>query len=525
MYSVFLVEDEIVIREGIKKLVAWEEYGFRFCGEAPDGELAWGAIQKEKPDIVITDIKMPFMDGLELSALIKKELPDTIIIILSGYDDFAYAQQAVNIGVNRYLLKPLSKDKLTEVLLEVKRKKEEEESVSDYDKQFAMEVQAYLSASRRDFFEALISGKYAVPQLLKRAAQLDLDVSAEAYNVVLLLLDEILEEDHYSSRLGRLQENMNQFFTGRDHYIMFHDGLDITAIIVKSDKNDIEAYTQQCVEKLQALCEPLHSRVRWRVQAGYPVMRLSGIADAYKAARKQLLYDGGTGGGLDYDISDANLAKDTLPSVMNMLTNAQEEEVEEVLDGFFAELGEDSMRSLLFRHHIVLSIQYVVEEFLSKLSAENPRERLLPEAEELEQILSSEEASRDYLVRILKEAIHRREQAVTGRYKDMLMKVEKFMQENYADPEISLRKVAKVANMTPTHFSAVFSQERGRTFVEYLTELRMEKARELLKYSNLGSSEISFRIGYNDPHYFSFLFKKIHGISPRDFRAGKGESV
>ena len=108
MIKVFLVEDEIVMREGIKKNIPWESEGFEFVGDASDGELAYPLIQKSKPDILITDIKMPFMDGIELSRLVKKDMPDIKIIFLTGYDEFAYAKEAISIGVAEYLLKPIT---------------------------------------------------------------------------------------------------------------------------------------------------------------------------------------------------------------------------------------------------------------------------------------------------------------------------------------------------------------------------------------------------------------------------------
>ena len=116
MIKVFLVEDEIVIREAIQKMIPWAEYGFEFSGESKDGEMALPLIRKVKPDVLITDIKMPFMDGLTLSRLVKKELPSTHIVIVSGYDDFEYARQAISLGVEYYLLKPITKSAFQEVL-------------------------------------------------------------------------------------------------------------------------------------------------------------------------------------------------------------------------------------------------------------------------------------------------------------------------------------------------------------------------------------------------------------------------
>ena len=104
MLKVFLTEDERLVREGLRDMIPWEQYGFVFAGEASDGEMALPLVRKIKPDVLITDIKMPFMDGLAFSRLISKELPATKIIILSGYDDFAYAQQAIELHVDQYLL-------------------------------------------------------------------------------------------------------------------------------------------------------------------------------------------------------------------------------------------------------------------------------------------------------------------------------------------------------------------------------------------------------------------------------------
>ena len=107
MLKVFLVEDERVIREGLRDNIPWEQYGYRFIGEASDGEMALPMIRKLKPDVLITDIKMPFMDGLSLSEIVKEEFPKTKIIIISGYDDFEYARGAILVGAEQYLLKPI----------------------------------------------------------------------------------------------------------------------------------------------------------------------------------------------------------------------------------------------------------------------------------------------------------------------------------------------------------------------------------------------------------------------------------
>lgn len=141
MLKVFLVEDEFVIREGIKNNIDWKAHGYEFCGEAGDGELAYPMIQKLRPDIVITDIRMPFMDGLELSRLIRKELPDTEIIILSGYQEFEYAKEAIKLGVAQYLSKPINGEELLAELDELSAKIEEKHRAIQIRERYLQEME------------------------------------------------------------------------------------------------------------------------------------------------------------------------------------------------------------------------------------------------------------------------------------------------------------------------------------------------------------------------------------------------
>src|SRR6187551_1411569 len=129
-YKVFLVEDEIATREGIRDAVDWRAAGYQFCGEAPDGEIALPLIRERRPETVITDIKMPFMDGLQLCRILRETLPSTKIIILSGHDEFKYAQEAIQIGVTEYLLKPIIPQDLLAALRKVARQIDEEHQSS-----------------------------------------------------------------------------------------------------------------------------------------------------------------------------------------------------------------------------------------------------------------------------------------------------------------------------------------------------------------------------------------------------------
>ena len=176
MLKTFLVEDEVVIREMIKKMIPWEQYGFELAGEASDGEMALPLILKSKPDLLITDIKMPFMDGLSLSRIVREEFPKTKILIISGYDDFEYARQAIEVGVDQYLLKPVTRMKLKNVLLELKDKIEQDQEQEDYRTQFQNEIQEYEQFSRRRFMEKILEGELSVKEIYDEAERQSIEI-------------------------------------------------------------------------------------------------------------------------------------------------------------------------------------------------------------------------------------------------------------------------------------------------------------------------------------------------------------
>ena len=168
MIKVFLVEDEYAIREGIKKSVDWEKNGFELVGEAGDGEMAFPKILKTKPDILITDIRMPFMDGLELATLVKKELSDIKIVVLSGYDDFNYAKKAISIGVEEYILKPVSGENLLKELGKIaesiKAHRQEEQAREKY----LQDMEEIRALERQKFIHDMIDGKISMQESLEQ---------------------------------------------------------------------------------------------------------------------------------------------------------------------------------------------------------------------------------------------------------------------------------------------------------------------------------------------------------------------
>ena len=215
--KVFLVEDETVIREGLRDRIPWDQFGYRFVGEAADGEMALPLIRKTKPDVLITDIKMPFMDGLSLSKIVSKEFPRMKIIIISGYDDFEYARQAIEVGVDQYLLKPVTRMKLKNVLLELKDKIEQDQEQEDYRTQFQNEIQEYEQFSRRRFMEKILEGELSVKEIYDEAERQSIEITAAGYNLLFLYLQE-KNKDKMEGFLKKQDEVLHYFLRYPQYY-------------------------------------------------------------------------------------------------------------------------------------------------------------------------------------------------------------------------------------------------------------------------------------------------------------------
>ena len=300
MLKTFLVEDEVVIREMIKKMIPWKQYGFELAGEASDGEMALPLILKSKPDLLITDIKMPFMDGLTLCKLVKKELPDIKIVILSGYDDFNYAKQAISIGVEDYLLKPITKNAFIERLEEIHNRYEHEKTQKEYYEKFKLEMQEYERNASRDFFESLVRADFDLEEIYRRADRLNLDIVAEAYNILIFTPDasdsSYNSSEGYSDWEAEVHKKIENYFLSHPVAMLFRHQVFSYAILVKGQRDTIKKNTCECVETIQKIMEETRANVDWFVAVGEEADRLSRIKQSYHTAARtyafRYLYDG-----------------------------------------------------------------------------------------------------------------------------------------------------------------------------------------------------------------------------------------
>lgn len=539
MLKVFLVEDESIVREGLRDNIPWQQYGYEFVGEASDGEMALPLIQKTRPDVLLTDIKMPFMDGLSLSRLVHQEFPDMKIIIISGYDDFEYARGAILVGAEQYLLKPITRAAMQKVLAELKTKIETEREQKTYQEKFQSEVREYEQFSRTDFFVKLFEGRMAVQDIYEEASKLSLKINAPCYNILLFNLQEKRigeSRGKESEDFARKREELLHYFIRYPENLVFRWNVNTYGVLIKGNTAQMQELGVRCLENVERICHPAEEFLDWYVALGEPVERLSLLAEcyskvnhlfAYRFLRPQMhIFTGETvgrsmpekeAGGRIRDIDPAKMEGEL---IRDFLQKGVRDEIADFVENYLLAVGE-ALQSAMFRNYLTLHTYFTAVSYVHSLGCDK---------EELLQLLDDEgltpegpydvDALPDYLRGLLEKTVELRDRESDNQSKRILKKALSYIEENYSQETLSLNSVAGEVNVSANYFSAIFSQAMQVTFVEYVTGRRMDKAKKLLRQTQMHTGEIATEVGYKDPHYFSFVFKKTQGCTPREYRSG-----
>lgn len=539
MYKVFLVEDEITIREGIKNKIRWEDEGFKIVGDESDGELAYPLIIKEQPDILITDIRMPFMDGLELCKLLRKDMPQLKIIIVSGYSDFGYAQQAIDIGVNEYLLKPITSTKLLAAVKNAASAIEKERREKQILEQYQQLVYEKQGEKRKEFFNALISKKMSLSQIVEQEKELGINMVASVFCIILFQFR--MQEDmyEYSNEIVQCEIKMMDILGKYSNVKVFERDIDGWAfILLGEDEKQIRDLTDELCNLLIRICD---NKVHYFGGIGRPVHRIRDLQQSYRDANSafSLRYFDITDQFLSYNdvrdikaqivnrvnVSEMNLENLDRKLLEDFLKRGTVNDIDEFVDSYFDGFGTKAMNSALFRQYIIMDVYSVITKFLKSLNC--PKEKTDGFIKSMniasEQLYRLSDCSKFYRT-ILKKAIDIRNKSSLKRYAGLIEQAKEYMHQNYAMSDLSLDKVASTVNVSPNYFSTLFNQETGMTFIEYLTNIRMEKAKDYLRCSANKITEIGYLVGYQDSHYFSYIFKKTQNCTPSEYRlSGKGE--
>ncbi len=564
MIKVFLVEDEYAIREGIKKSVDWEKNGFELVGEAGDGEMAFPKILKTKPDILITDIRMPFMDGLELATLVKKELSDIKIVVLSGYDDFNYAKQAISIGVEEYILKPVSGENLLKELGKIAESIRAHRQEEQAREKYLQDMEEIRALERQKFIHDMIDGKISMQESLEQGRELGIDITATYYSIVLfqafLKNREDSDINSYSGVNEEILRRIKEEYADLKNVYLYEQVGDVLCFLEKSDT--LEEMDENVNRGIGIITNIMSEFGDWIyfISSGKPVERIRDVNNSYRDASRRFadryMLDESciilgnddmpqrqkkiretieaekkdSAKDMDFDnidirkldISGIDFKMLSQKTILHFLRSGTLSEVGDLVNEYFNSIGEDAMGSIMFRQYILMESLLSGLTFLDSMGVGRDKaSEILGDLKDPIKYVETLDSSRDYIRMLLNKMIEYRNQVSDKKYLEIIEKAKKFIQDEYRNEDMSLQLVASNVNVSSNHFSAIFRKETGETFIDYLTRVRMENAKELLACTSMKTSEIGFEVGYRDPHYFSYIFKKTTGMSPKEYRRTK----
>ena len=515
MMKVFLVDDEIAIRENLRNSFPWEEKGYQLVGEAPDGEMALPMLRDLNTDILLTDIRMPFMDGMKLCEEVQRTMPWVERIILSGYDDFAYAQKAISLGVREYLLKPVTAAELEAALnrvrLQIEEKRRERDNLTA--------MRERLSSGGLFLRDKLLASLFTDEgnaedddALLSQMRGMGINLTAGCYAVIDIAFD---AEGEARMACRNALISLADMSGGGVFICSAPKGA--RALVLGDNPGDTEerAYSfANSVIHYPGLKDAGHLLV----SVGETVQDFHEIRKSMKSAR-HVRHLQNAEGPVDHIVvgvneqkgADLPLSETDLSPLYERLQYAPAGSVEGIL-AEYSESLDPALALGYLRVAVLLAAQRIIQE-----AGGNVKD-ILSEAQ-LEDALHTEgEEGFRKLAEQLRTAMEFRDRNGKGYGDTSIGRARAYLAQNFSDPNLMLQDAADEVHLSQSHFSTVFAQETGLTFTQYLTALRIGKAKELLETTEMRSSQIATEVGYNDPHYFSYLFKKNTGMTPGEYR-------
>lgn len=528
MYTLLIADDEPLIRNGVKKIIDWESLGFSKIFLAEDGQAALDIIRKNHVDLVLTDIVMPFMDGLELTEILSREYPQIHVVILTGHEDFQYAQKSVGLGVKNYILKPIGAESLYKEMKEICEKLHIENSQRQYVQSMKNQLRQSLPVLQEQTLNKIVcSADRNLKLYLERAKSLQLDLSQGPYEIGVMDLDmEDISGTDYDLYLFAAR-NIAKECLGNDHYV-FEDGKDRIVILCRCGKLDVDTH-DLIYDVLCVIQKSIYNTVRLKTTCalGTSAESVEELNQAYRNAKKALECKYSLGSNNVYDIEDLNYLERSfyyphqeLHRLTKSIMIGNTEEIEKAVHAVFHINGKDGSLS-------GKNVKVIYMEAMNSLLRELAGLKEVPDEmwnrgftlyQEFDKYSSLKELE-DGLIRFACDIRDQMNSAQTNSGMQVIDKVKDYVMKNYRNAEISLTSAAEFASVSTGYLSGLFKKEAGTNFVKYLTDVRMEKSMQLLRSTDMKTYEIAYETGFSNPHYFSVSFKKYTGMSPSEFRA------
>ena len=521
LYRVLLVDDEEDIREGISRKMDWLGLGFSLVGEAANGQDALELAESLRPDVILTDIKMPFMDGLELCRILTDRLPTARFVVFSGFDAFEYAKQAIQMNVVEYILKPINADELSAVLRRLKDQLDRERAERRNVELLRSRYTENLPVLRELFYANLLDGHIEPGTERERAARLDIDLQGEEWAVGLAYIGSDRRDALSTLSVQKLLEE--SLTADRCRLTLYNDWV---AVIVSLT----ESFTiYDLIRVLDRVCTLAASYLglTLTVGVGAPCKELSGMARSAAEARTALEYRSMVGRGQVIYIGDLEpdggqvltfeeADERTLTAAVRLGSEQEVRDAAAALAGKIREANPSAGQYNLFLMELVTHLMKMtrrsgvgVEEVFGTGFSLPIQDSALPSLEELEGWCAER-----YLR--LWTLIRRRQTDSAGQTVET---AKEYIRQHYAESDLSVEKLCAYLHLSSTYFSTLFKRETGTSFTAYVTTVRMEAAAEAIRGTEEKTYLIAQRCGYEDPNYFSYVFKRHFGVTPTKYRS------
>lgn len=530
LYTVLLVDDEEEVIQIIMKKLDWESMGFQIAGYARNGVEALEMAEELQPDVVMTDIKMPYMDGLTLSRKLRELYEKVKVIIFSGFDEFEYAREAIKIEAEEYILKPINANELREVFERIKSNLDRElDEKRNIDKLREYYLQS-LPVLQENFYTALIEGRIPEGQIEKYVENYQIDLKGPYYIATILHISsknpENVPIDPFLMAVSVKKLAEEQLAERWNSRAVTYLG-DILLITQLPDVESVTHFT----DAMDKICKMAKRVCKACVTAGigHVCDHPGQLALSYQGAKNATSYRVLYGNTRAINIAemdpqesmDEHWEETYIHRIFKKVKMGEAEPLKEAIAEFTAQMSKTRMSLQNYR---ILIMQLIAEIFrFGNNNQVNMDEFFGQNSDVYNQALqmeSTEELGRwleDICLRMQRQILNERMDTT----KSFVTKAVEYVQEHYADQELSIETICSYLNVSAAYFSTVFKKETGKTFINYLTDYRMEQAVDLLLTKDEKTYIIAEKVGYSDPNYFSYVFKKQFGMSPSKYKAGK----
>lgn len=532
LYKMILVDDEEDVRVSIAKKVDWNALGFEVIGSVSNGEEALELTEHMHVDVVLTDIKMPFMDGLQLCAKVKENYKNTRVVLYSGFDEFELAREAIHLEAEEYLLKPIGSKDLENVFRRIKTNLDQELDERNNLKNLNDYYQKSLPLMREQLLAGLLDGKFSNEHAKRMIESYEMDLISPFYSVALLKRDSHKKTDGFQEDQLRMISQMNlakEYFEDniKCHIFMYLGNVVIIAQMEQADE------IHQFVYHMNQVCKMGDRMLDMDSDAGIGSVcsELSQIHRSYEEARTALDYRVlGEEKGQAIYINDVEPKSNKvvwhewtgIQEIIHSMKFGTEEELKESIDCFIEEMKSENMVT-------VQQFQLVFMEILTEMMKLMRSYQL--DASEVfgKNIMPYQEAEKIHLLEELEEWLQSKCFCIwkmirnirTSSTNALTDKAKAYIEEYYMKSDLSVEELCKYLNVSTSYFSTMFKKEIGMSFVSYLTKVRMEHAVDLLNNTEDKSYVIAWKVGYTEANYFSYVFKKQYGVSPSKYRTKK----